>query len=54
MLGIKVVILESALKFLNKNNQKKNHLGNSGCQIQMTVILPISKLSPAIKSSLYS
>lgn len=52
MLGIKGVVLESALKFLNKNNQKKNHPGNSGCQIQMTVIHAIPKLSPAIKFSL--
>lgn len=32
---------------------KKTHLGNSGCQIQMTVIPPFSKLSPAIKFSLF-
>lgn len=52
MLGVKGVVLESARKFLNKKN-KKNHLGNSGCQIQMTVILPISKLFPSIKFSLF-
>lgn len=47
MLGIKDVILESALKFW----ERKRCLGNLGCQIYMTVLLPISKLSPDMKFS---